>query len=303
MRIQVIINDRAGTVVGADAEAIAEDVTRILEAAGHDVETATTKPEQLQPALERVRAAQADALVIGGGDGTVRSAAAAVLDTSTALGVLPLGTINRFARDLEIPLDYEAAARTLSRSIIKQVDVAEVNGRVFLCNAILGLTTRFSTERQKLRGKPAADRLVGYFSAARNLLNARRRMPIRIDDGISAMELRVLSLVITNNAYADEASLSMRRPQLDGGALAAYASRHESGWKMAASAVRALLGRLDGDPDVVHLTSPSLTVDVPMRRTVPLSIDGEVEHLEAPLAFTLRPKALRVLTPSPDRDT
>jgi diacylglycerol kinase family enzyme len=299
MRIQVIINDRAGTVVGADPAAILDTVVHEFEAAGHDVDASIAKPEQLESELARVRREQPDALIVGGGDGTIRFAATAILNTPTALGIIALGTINRLARDLGMPLDWRAAAEALARGRTIVIDAAEVNGRLFLCNAVMGSTTRFSMARQHLRGKPAMDRLIGYARAARHLLTSRRRTTIHIDDGGRSRKLRVLSLAVTNNAYAEEATPTLRRPTLDGGTLAAYASRHDSGWKMARAGVRALFGKITGDPDVVRIKGMRLTVDVPTRKTVPLSIDGEIESLITPLEFTIRPKALRVLVPSP----
>jgi len=299
MRIQVIINDRAGSVVGADPDAILDAVVHELEAAGHDVDASIVKPEQLEAELVRVRREQPDALIVGGGDGTIRFAAAAILNTPTALGIIALGTINRLARDLRIPFNWRAAAQALARGRTIVIDAAEVNGRLFLCNAVLGSTTRFSMARQRLRGKPAMDRLIGYARATRHLLTARRRTTIHIDDGRKPRKLRVLSLVVTNNAYAEEAALTMHRPALDSGTLAAYASRHESGWKMARAGLRALFGRITGDPDVVRIKATKLTIDVPTRKTVPLSIDGEIENLTTPLEFTIRPGALSVLVPSP----
>jgi len=297
MRMHLVINDRAGTVVGADVRTVADRVALILAAAGHQVETEIVEPEQFDNSIKRILAMNPDALIVGGGDGTIRSAATVMIGSRPALGVLPLGTINRLARDLKIPLDYEAAARALATARIQDIDVAEVNGRLFLCNAILGLTTRFSITRQRLRGKAFQERLSGYTTAMRELLRSRRRIRIRVSGGARALRLRVLSLAVTNNAYADEPSMSMYRPRLDRGTLAVYASKHASGWRMVMAACKALFGRLSGDSDVVQLTSPRLTVDVPRRRSVPLSIDGEIEELSTPLAFSVRPRALKVFVP------
>ncbi len=297
MQCLIIINERAGTVVGVSAEAVADSVAHHFVAAGHDVTCEIVKPESLGAVLARVRKEQPEVLIVGGGDGTARCAAAALVDTPTALGVLPLGTINRLARDLTIPLDTDEAAKALARGRVALIDVAEVNERIFLCNAIFGPTTRFSMERQKLRGKPALERLRGYVMVVRDVLRRRRRTPVYIDDGTGALHLRVLSLVVTNNPYSNEASLTMRRPELDAGALAVYAARHSSGWAMAAAGVKAALGRLAGDPNVLQVHAPRLTIGIAEKSSVALSIDGEVEQLSTPLVFTIRPKALRVLVP------
>jgi diacylglycerol kinase family enzyme len=298
MQTLIIINERAGTVVGGDVEAIAEGVTQRFVAAGHEVACEIVKPTGLEEAFTRLRKEPPEVLIVGGGDGTVRCAATALVGTPTTLGVLPLGTVNRLARDLTIPLDIDQAADALARGRVTAIDVAEVNGRLFLCNAILGPTTRFSTERQKLRGKPALERMRGYFKAVRDVLRRRRRTNMSIDDGTGTLHIRVLSLVVTNNPYSDEACLTLRRPELDAGALAVYAARHTSGWGVAAAGVRAALGRLAGDPNVLRLHAQHLMIDISKRASIAVSIDGEVEELRTPLAFKIRPKALSVLAPA-----
>lgn len=300
MQTLIIINERAGTVVGGDAETIADGVTRRFASAGHDVACEIVKPCGLDDALARVRREPPEILIVGGGDGTVRCAAAALVGTPTILGVLPLGTVNRLARDLTIPLDIDEASEALARGRAMTIDVAEVNGRLFLCNAILGPTTRFSTERQKLRGRPALERLRGYVKAVREVLGRRRRTSISIDDGTGTLHIRVLSLVVTNNAYSDEVCLTLRRPDLDAGSLAVYAARHSSGWGVAAAGIRAALGRLGGDPNVLQLQAQHLTIDISKRTSIAVSIDGEVEQLQTPLAFKIHPKALSVLAPAGD---
>ena len=298
MQALIIINARAGTVVGADVEAVAANVTQRFRDAGHEVTCRIVEPSRLGDVLARVRGEEPEVLIVGGGDGSIRCAAAAMLGTATALGVLPLGTVNRLARDLAIPLDIDQAADALAQGRITTIDVAEVNGRIFLCNAILGPTTRFSEQRQKLRGKPALERLSGYLEVARDILRRHRRRRVSIDDGTGALHLKVLSLVVTNNVYADEARLTLRRPELDGGTLAAYVARHSSGWGIAAAGLKAALGRLSGDPNVLQMQAPRLTVDVVSRSSMTVSIDGEVEQLKLPLEFAIRPKALRVLVPA-----
>ncbi|MEZ5816246.1 MAG: diacylglycerol kinase family protein [Hyphomicrobiaceae bacterium] len=295
--MHVLINARAGTVIGADAEAVADSVSRRLADAGHDVGCEIVAPERLSDAFARIRTMPPEVLLVGAGDGTVRHAAETIIGSETTLGVLPLGTINRLARDLGIPLDYEQAADALAQGHVRSMDVAELNGRIFLCNAMLGLTTQFSSERQKLRGKSTLERVTGYLSVVRNLLRGQRRIAVSIDDGTGSLHTKVISLVVTNNPFTDEASLALHRPELDKGRLAAYAARHAAGWQVAGAALRAMLGRLDGDSKVIQLQSSRLTVDLPARSQIRLSIDGEVEDVATPLRFTIRPKALKVLVP------
>jgi diacylglycerol kinase family enzyme len=85
--------------------------------------------------------------VAGGGDGTSGTVAAVLVDTNVALGVLPMGTRNPFAKDLGNPLDRKPAVRTLFTGRIDCVDVAEVNGRVFVNNSSIGIYPQIARER------------------------------------------------------------------------------------------------------------------------------------------------------------
>src|SRR5207302_1962119 len=84
-------------------------------------------------------------------DGTVSRAATALAHTDRVMGVLPLGGLNHFARDIGVPTDLEAAARLLATGTARAVDIGEVNGRPFLNNSGLGLYPFLVTQREKRR--------------------------------------------------------------------------------------------------------------------------------------------------------
>ena len=81
-------------------------------------------------------------VVAAGGDGTINAVAAAIVDADKALGVLPFGTMNHFAKDLNIPLDFDGAIETIVAGHVTRVDVGDVNGRIFVNNSSLGLYPR-----------------------------------------------------------------------------------------------------------------------------------------------------------------
>src|SRR4029079_12085799 len=76
-------------------------------------------------------------LIVGGGDGTISAAASALVGTETSLGILPLGTLNRVSRDLAIPPDLGEAAKVIAAAHERRVDVAEMNGRIFINNSAI----------------------------------------------------------------------------------------------------------------------------------------------------------------------
>ena len=297
MNIHVIVNRRAGTVLDWESGPLREEILGAFRANGHDVVLHLIAPGDLRATIAQALADGCQALVVGGGDGTVRAAAAELIGSDVPLGVLPLGTLNRLARDLNVPLTLPEAAAVLARSEIKAIDVGEVNGHVFLCNSVFGLPAIFSQYRQSLRGKPATERLRGYLSALRDILRSRRRMELDVDHGHAQMRLRVLSMAVSNNPYIERPSLMLAKDGLHHGVLAAYVSQHPSGWAMARSVVRAMLGRFKSDPHIVHFEAHEIGISG-RRSRIRLANDGEIETFEMPLQYRIRPAALKVLVPA-----
>ena len=233
--------------------------------------------------------------VAAGGDGTVNAVASVVAGTETALGVLPLGTLNHFAKDLGIPLDLAQAVETIVRGEVRRVDVAEVNGRLFVNNSSVGVypTVVRKREAQQRLGK-------GKWSAfAHAILTVVGRYPlIRVTVEVDGRAItRKTSLVfIGNNEYELNGLRIGKRSRLDAGKLAAYLPHGVGRWRIVWFALRGLFGRLrDGkDFDVFHAAELSIVVNRP-KMTV--ATDGEVSVLDMPLEYRIRPGGLAVVAP------
>ncbi|HZI88057.1 MAG TPA: diacylglycerol kinase family protein, partial [Pyrinomonadaceae bacterium] len=145
--IEVIINVGSGA---DDKKEMREKVAANFAASGRkaNISLARTGAEVVELARRAARM-QTDIIVAGGGDGTINAVASELVGTDKAFGVLPLGTLNHFAKDLNIPVDIEAAVRTIVSGHTTRVDVAQVNDRIFLNNSSLGLYPRLVHEREK----------------------------------------------------------------------------------------------------------------------------------------------------------
>src|SRR5947199_3052283 len=145
---EVIIHCASGGRAGADAE---RAVTEAFASCGSRVRVRLAREGSELTELARSAVSNgARAVVAGGGDGTVSAVASALVGTDKALGVLPLGTLNHFAKDLCIPLEVVGAARNVCEGREVSVDVGEVNGRVFINNSGLGLYPHIVRRREKL---------------------------------------------------------------------------------------------------------------------------------------------------------
>ena len=297
MRAHAVINRKAGSALGYSVEQLSNEAEAAFEEAGHEIEVHVVEPEEIEAALDKAVAADPDILVAGGGDGTIRSAASRLLGSTIALGVLPLGTVNRLARDLNIPLEPRAALRALASGGYREIDVAEVNGEIFLCNSMLGLPSEISQERQNLRGRPFWPRLAGYFKLLRTILASRRHLELSIDgDERKNRRVRVLSLAVSNNVYRREPSLIFTREALDQGRLGVYIAKPHSGAGLLWVLARAALGFWTGDDRLDSLSAKKVVIKTRKKR-LRLSNDGEVETLRAPLYYQIHPKALKIFAP------
>jgi diacylglycerol kinase family enzyme len=235
-------------------------------------------------------------VVAGGGDGTIRAAAAAVAGTGAALGVLPLGTLNHFARDAGIPLEIGRAAAVLRSGRVVQVDVGEVNGRVFVNNSSLGLyahvVARRRTEQRLGAGRWMAI-VRGTFGAFLRypMLNVRVRA-----DGVSFAR-RTPFIFVGNNRYEVEGFNLGTRPRLDSGRLWLYISpRGATRRELVGLAVRALAGRLRRSREFQAMEVEAVHVETRFRR-VRVTTDGELAWMDSPLEYRIRPRALNLMVP------
>ncbi|HIE70183.1 MAG TPA: hypothetical protein EYP98_08375, partial [Planctomycetes bacterium] len=162
--VRAIINTSAGTALDLTRERIRAALEGAFADEGQRVEVVFAEPEDVEGAIQEAVASGVGAIVVGGGDGTVRTAARHLVGREITLGILPLGTLNRLARDLQIPLRLEDAARFLATASPNKIDVAKVNGSIFLCNSLMGASLHFSVGRARLRGKPASERLQKYLA-------------------------------------------------------------------------------------------------------------------------------------------
>jgi diacylglycerol kinase family enzyme len=299
MRVHAVINRRAGSALGLDAKELEREVRSAFENAGHEIAVDLVEPESIEAALDAALAEAPDIIMAGGGDGTVRCAASRLIGSEIALGILPLGTVNRVARDLAIPLEPRSALRALANGGLRSIDVAEVNGEIFLCNSMLGLPTQISEERQNLRGRPFFQRLTGYFKLLKTIASARKKLELSLDgDAAKTLRVRVLSLAVSNNLYRREPTLVFTRQALDGGVLGVYIAKPHSGLGLLWVLARAALGLWTGDDRLDSLAARRVVIGA-KRKRLRLSNDGEVETFKTPLTYQIHPKALTVLAPLP----
>ncbi len=271
-------------------------IARVSAEFGVEPEVVVTRRGNDMTSLARQAAGKGRRPVIaGGGDGTVSAVAAALAGTDIALGVLPMGTLNHFAKDVGVPLNLEAAVRNALAGQFARVDVGEVNGRVFVNNAGLGFYPHFVRQREaeerRGRAKPAA-----FLMALRSVVRRYFRLRLRAHmDREAALERVTPFLFVGNNRYETSGPEIGRRSRLNSGRLWVCTAPKTGRRHILRGALMALIGR-ESEDELDAFEATQLSVD-PGTPRANVSTDGEVSMMDAPLRFRIRPRALRVAAP------
>lgn len=250
-------------------------------------------------ALARKAVVENSKLVLaGGGDGTINAVAAALIGTDAVLGVLPLGTLNHFAKDMKIPLGLEAAVANIFHGKVARVDVGEVNGRIFLNNSSLGIYPGVVQEREANQ-REGHSKWVAFAEAA--IFVFKRYSPLNVRtklDEATTLPVSTPFVFVGNNRYQTAGLHIGERISLDGGTLWVCQAPHAGRAKLLRLALQALIGR-SNPRELVILETSEFWVR-PKAKTLRVAIDGEVHRMNTPLHYRSRPRALCVIVPPGD---
>ena len=294
--VEVILNASAGA---GDCESARGLLEKIFAEADARARVQLARDGAEIAALARRAALDADCRAVwaGGGDGTVSTVAAALVNTDKALGVLPLGTLNHFAKDLGLPQDLEEAARALLAGRVERVDAAEVNGRVFINNSGLGLYPSIVRERERRQERHGLGKWAALAWATLSVLRRYPYLLAKLSADGRTLSRRTPFVFVGNNEYELDAFRIGARSRLDAGRLCVHLTRRDAGrLGLARLALRAVAGRLREDRDFESLSTDELTIETHQRHAR-VSLDGEVTVMETPLRYRTLPGALRVIVP------
>ena len=287
-RVTVLVNPHAGH----DANT-SQAIAAAFAAAGVEATVRQSDGARLPAtALEALKDGTG-VIVAAGGDGTVNAVASVLAGTDVALGVLPLGTLNHFAKDLRIPTDLADAANTVVTGQTMLVDVGEVNGRIFVNNSSVGAYPQLVAERRSQR---QARWLSEAIAAVRVLRDYRKLLVEVVGDGVDRVA-RTPFVFVGNNEYQLDGVHFGARPRLDAGTLHLCMAPDIGRMRFAGLVAAALIGRLAAGGKFESMCLPECAIRSGSRRLL-VSLDGEVALLPTPLKYRIRRRALRVIVPA-----
>ena len=293
-RLSVIINAASGA---NDKEEIAARLIELFKSSGADARVELARDGAgLTEMARRAAREETEVVVAGGGDGTISAVASVLAGTDKIMGVLPLGTLNHFAKDLSIPLDLEEAVRVCINGSIARVDVGEVNGHVFVNNSSLGLYPSIVRFRDRQRARLGLSKWLAFVWATLSVLRRYPFMSVRLSTDDTKLLRRTPFVFVGNNEYQMEGLSLGARSCLDKGELSLHVAHRTGRLGLLRFAVRALFGGLRNEKDFDSLCTEEIWVET-KRRRLNVAMDGEVTTMHAPLHYRVRPGALRVFVP------
>lgn len=252
--------------------------------------------EKIFELTEKALESDAEIIVAGGGDGTISAVASKLLDTKKSLGILPLGTLNHFSKDLNIPQEIEEAVRVIAEGNTLKIDVGELNGQIFINNSSIGLYPsivkyREHQQKQKKRGKWSA-----AFWALMKILRRHPFLSVRIEAENERRVVKTPFVFVGNNDYEMDFLKVGKRERLDGGKLGVYFLSKSGRRGLVALILRLVFGRLRQAKDFEAIDVCEITIETDKKQIL-VARDGEVDTMTPPLRYRIRPLALRVIAP------
>jgi len=289
--ITVLVNPSAG---GATTPSLTDDIAAAFTTAGATARIVAFTPGDDVVSLAREAAQTSDVVVAAGGDGTVNAVASVLTGTRVKLGVLPVGTLNHFAKDMNIPAGLAEAVAVIVAGRETGVDVAEVNGRVFVNNSSIGVYPNAVGIREQLRDA-GRGKWPAMAIAMWRVLRTYRGVHVRVTANGRTFATRTPFVFVGNNEYVLEGLAAGARDHLTSGQLFIYLAPRIATRQLPLVVLGTLLGRAQAVGAFEIIPASDVTIETRHSRHMTVSLDGETSTLKMPLHYQARPGALRVL--------
>lgn len=293
--IEVIINAGGGSFVENETEQLLIDQ---FAANGLRANIRLARSgDQISEFANAAVGGDATLIIAGGGDGTISSVAGIVSTSGKTFGVLPLGTFNNFSKDLNIPQDIAGAVRVIAEGHTAVIDLAEVNGRIFINNSSIGLYPRIVRKREQQQQRLGRSKWSAAIWAALRMFRVSPFLKVEILVNGRLFLRKTPFVFVGNNEYEMDLFNIGRRRALDKGKLSVYFIHR--GGRLGAFVLlfRTITGTIKQWRDFEQVLTESVMIQT-RRRRLDVAFDGEVSLVDTPLRYRILPQALRLIVPA-----
>ncbi|HEX8152194.1 MAG TPA: diacylglycerol kinase family protein [Thermoanaerobaculia bacterium] len=287
----LFLNPRAGSFTVADESDLR---TRAAEGGLRVVEI--VPGIDLRRIVREALAAGLRSFVVGGGDGSIHHVAQTLVGTEGELGIVPIGTVNHLARDLQIPMDWRAALDVALTGEIKQIDTGRINNQFFLNSVMVGIYPTLTEYRERFRS--THNKWRAYARAIRLAIRSFPHVTLILELDGRVETLRTQLFVVSINSYdLTQSGIVSLKTSLDDGRLTIYSLSFMDRWQFVRAAAKYFRGRVGEVPGFRSIRTQTLRVDF-ARTKLKVSVDGEVADLAPPLQIAAVPASLLVRAPA-----
>ncbi|MDO5758565.1 MAG: diacylglycerol kinase family protein [Rhodobacterales bacterium] len=292
-RICVVLNGGSGKRDGSASDSIRASMTDC----GFDFDLRVIRHgPDIAPAARRALEDKFDIIVAAGGDGTIAAVASAMQGRSTALGIIPLGTFNYFARSLDIPTEIPEAVRLLSDGVRRPVRIARINDRMFLNNASLGAYPAILKTREDTYRRWGRSRVAAYWSVLVTLTRLRRPLRLKITVGDQTVRCRTPLAFAVNNSFQLEQMGLEGHEKIAVGQIALFIAPDSGRWGMLRNALSLAMGKAQEKVNFDLISGRAIRIEAGSQAR-DVACDGERSHMRPPYDLRVIEGALSVIVP------
>ena len=297
MRFKALFNRDGGTFRTTDMDAYAKKAEQVFRDAGHEIDFAVIEGKDIVSSLKKAASMDGvDALIAGGGDGTISAAAGIAWKSGHPLGVVPAGTMNLFARSLKLPLDIWAALDALANGEVMDADIGTADGKPFVHQFSAGMHARMVRLREAMTYASRMGKLAANVRASVGVVLDPPQFEVEFDADGHRENRRVSAINVSNNPFGNNSL--MFSEELTSGHLGFYLTDPLRPAGAARLAVDILRGRMRQNTAVTEMRARAVDLHFPkLYRKANCVLDGELMPLGRNVAIRLHPGELKVIVP------
>jgi diacylglycerol kinase family enzyme len=237
-----------------------------------------------------------ETLVAAGGDGTISAVAGAAHDAGCRLGVIPTGTFNFFARGLGLPMEVGPALDLIASGATREIEVGDVDGKLFLNNASLGLYPAILAEREGIYRRWGRSRLAAHWSVLMTMMQFHRPMSLRVEIDGREVARRTPLAFVARSAHQLEVMGLEGADDVRDGRFALFLAPEAGRWGLLLFAIRLAWQSMERGRDFEYHTGRRIVIETRAKHRL-VARDGERDRMPSPFVFRMRERPLRVAAP------
>lgn len=250
----------------------------------------TAYPSHAMELAEQAVKEKPDMIVAAGGDGTINEIARALINTGIALGVIPLGSGNGFARHFNLPFRYKKALELLITGTILTVDVGYMNGRPFFCTAGIGFDAEIGYYYRDYNHRG----FISYALSFARVFSWYKSKDYSLEIDGKRYEFKAFFITIANiSQFGYNFKVAPRASTIDGAFDVVVIKRFPK-WQAFFLGFRSFFGTIDSSRHVWHILAENVKILSPETPKY-IHIDGEADIQSGQLEYQIKNAELRVI--------